>query len=226
MVARKLEQRRRAIGAPLLQGGRSASVMPLTYPFVYEMFEKEERTVMTQVDSRTVQCHLCGCLIAVVTDASENIRPERSHITPSVRLSWPELSRQTSGPATKRGKKEGVHNVHTLGFGSSRTGAGLGRIAEVFGGSADIQGLESGSSPTSGTVFPLFRGLWSAECGQMFAGGPLRGLFCWPALRLVGSFVCLGQQCCCLLIHVRDRWKGMTEFDTTERNRKPCWFAR
>jgi hypothetical protein len=32
------------------------------------------------------------------------------------------------------GKKEGMHNVHTLGFGSVRTGGGLGRIAEVFGG--------------------------------------------------------------------------------------------
>ena len=33
-----------------------------------------------------------------------------------------------------QGSKGGVHNVHTLGFGSGRTGAGLGRIAE-FGGS-------------------------------------------------------------------------------------------
>ena len=58
------------------------------------------------------------------------------------------------------GKKEGVHNVHTLGLGSGRTGAGPGRIAEVFGGVADIQGLEPGSSPTSGTVFPQVRGLF------------------------------------------------------------------
>ena len=54
----------------------------------------------------------------------------------------------------RQGKKEGVHNVHTLGFGSGRTGGGLGRIAEVFGGVAETQGLESGSSPTSGTCFP------------------------------------------------------------------------
>ena len=40
------------------------------------------------------------------------------------------------------GKKEGVHNVHTLGLGSGRTGAGPGRIAEVFGGVANSQGLE------------------------------------------------------------------------------------
>ena len=56
------------------------------------------------------------------------------------------------------GQREGVHNVHTMGFGSGRMSAGLGRIAEVFGGVADFQGLEPGSSPTSGTVFSLFRG--------------------------------------------------------------------
>ena len=36
------------------------------------------------------------------------------------------------------GKNEGVHNLHTLGFGSGRTGAGLGRIAEVCGGVAEL----------------------------------------------------------------------------------------
>jgi hypothetical protein len=56
------------------------------------------------------------------------------------------------------GKKDCVHIVHTLGFGSGRTGSGLGRIAEVFGGVADIQGPEPGSSPTSGTAFPVVRG--------------------------------------------------------------------
>ena len=60
-------------------------------------------------------------------------------------------------------KKEGVHNVHTLGFGSGRTPAGLGRIAKDFGGVADLQGLEPGSSPTSGTVFPRVRGLGASE---------------------------------------------------------------
>ena len=58
------------------------------------------------------------------------------------------------------GKKEGVHNVHTLGFGPGRTGAGLGRIGDVCGGVAEIQGLEPGSSPTSGTVFPQVRRLF------------------------------------------------------------------
>ena len=35
-----------------------------------------------------------------------------------------------------------------------------GRIAEVFGGVANSQGLEPGSSPTSGTVLPQVRGFW------------------------------------------------------------------
>ena len=64
------------------------------------------------------------------------------------------LSRSALPPQGKRG----VHNVHTLGFGSGSTGGGLGRTAEVFGGVAEIQGPEPGSSPTSGTVFPQVRG--------------------------------------------------------------------
>jgi hypothetical protein len=51
-------------------------------------------------------------------------------------------------------QKEGVHNVHTLGFGFGCTGVGLVRIGDVFGGVAGFQGLAPGSSPTSGTVFP------------------------------------------------------------------------
>jgi hypothetical protein len=127
----------------------------VTYPFVYEMFGKAERTTMTQVYSRTVHCQRDRCLTAVATDASENIRRERSHIAHGVKLPWPALSWQTPGLGNKLDKNEGVHNVHTLGFGSGRTGAGLGRIAEVFGAVADLQGLEPGSSPTSGTVLSL-----------------------------------------------------------------------
>lgn len=48
----------------------------------------------------------------------------------------------------------GVHNVHTLGVGLCRTGAGSGRIAYVSGGVAGLQGQECSSSPTLGTRFP------------------------------------------------------------------------
>ena len=60
---------------------------------------------MTHVDSQTVQCRRVGCLVAVVTDGSENITPERSTITDSVNLSWPAASRQTSGPGKIMGRK-------------------------------------------------------------------------------------------------------------------------
>jgi hypothetical protein len=52
------------------------------------------------------------------------------------------------------GQNEGVHNVHTLGFGSGRASAGLARTGDVFGGVAVLQRLECSSSPTSGTCFP------------------------------------------------------------------------
>lgn len=62
-------------------------------------------------------------------------------------------------------KKEGVHNVHTSGFEFGWTGLGRGCIGEVFGGVADSQGEEPGSSPIS----------WASECAQIVLLGPLRG---------------------------------------------------
>jgi hypothetical protein len=53
------------------------------------------------------------------------------------------------------GQKEGVDTVNNFGFGLGRTSAGLARIPYVFQSSQYLQGLESGSSPTSGTRFPL-----------------------------------------------------------------------
>jgi L-2-hydroxyglutarate oxidase LhgO len=63
-------------------------------------------------------------------------------------------------------RKRRVDNVHASGFGSGRTSAGLGRIAEVFGSSQCLQGRESGSSPTSGTASPLVRGVFALMCGH------------------------------------------------------------
>ena len=61
------------------------------------------------------------------------------------------------GEAFARGNW-GVDSVHTLGHGLGRTGAGLARIPHVSAGSQCLQGLEFGSSPTSGTVFSHFSG--------------------------------------------------------------------
>ncbi|MET3949099.1 hypothetical protein ABIB49_003825 [Arthrobacter sp. UYCu512] len=86
----------------------------------------------------------------------------RSEIAPKTQLLRPDGRLGSLVGGAEVGKKEGVHNVHTLGFGSGRISAGLGRIAEVFGRVAENQGLEPGSSPTSGTVFPQVRGVFGA----------------------------------------------------------------
>jgi hypothetical protein len=78
----------------------------------------------------------------------------RREIASKTQLRRPD-GRLSSPVGGRTGQKGGVHNVHTLGFGSGRTGAGLGRIADVCGGVADLLGLEPGSSPTSGTVLSL-----------------------------------------------------------------------
>ena len=81
------------------------SVMPLRTRLPMGFSEKRKRTAMSHLDSKTLQRHRGRYLIAVVTDASENIGPERGHFTQSVQLPWPERSRQTPGPGNKVGKK-------------------------------------------------------------------------------------------------------------------------
>ena len=89
------------------------------------------------------------------------------------------------------GKKEGVHNVHTLGFGSGRTGAGLGRIAYVSAGGRYLQGLEPGSSPTSGTCFPCSGACGPLSVHKLFTYWPLRGpFFVGRCCGRVAPFLC------------------------------------
>ena len=59
------------------------------------------------------------------------------------------------------GQEGRVDNVNTFGFGLGRTSVGLGRIDYVFWSSVYLRGLECGSSPTSGTVDPLVRGVFA-----------------------------------------------------------------
>ena len=87
------------------------------------------------------------------------------------------------------GKKEGVHNVHTWGFGFGCTGAGLGRIGEVFGGVAGLQGWEPGPSPTSRTVFSPFRGLWASENAQILLCGPSGAFLLLVAVAAAGCLL-------------------------------------
>jgi hypothetical protein len=85
------------------------------------------------------------------------------------------------------GQNEGVHNVHSLAFRLGRTGAGLGRTADVFGGAAVLQRQESGSSPTSGTCFPCSGACEPLSVHKVFTSGPLRGPFLLVAVFLAGG---------------------------------------
>ena len=117
------------------------------------MFGKEEPAAMMFVDFQQECRPVIRCQFGA-GPVPEAGRSYRSEIERKAQPTRPDgrLSNLVGGG--EAGKKEGVHNVHTLGFGSSRISAGLGRIGEVFRGVAEIQGLEPGSSPTSGTCFP------------------------------------------------------------------------
>ena len=54
----------------------------------------------------------------------------------------------------------GVDSVHTFGVGLGRASVGLARIPYVSAGVQCLQGLEPGSSPTSGTCFPCSGAFW------------------------------------------------------------------
>ena len=105
-----------------------------------------------QQEGRLVRClYAAGPVPEAYSSYRSEIERKAQPTRPDSRL-----SSLVGGAET--GKKEGVHNVHTLGFGSGRTGAGLARIPYVSAGVQCLQGLEPGSSPTSGTVFPQVRG--------------------------------------------------------------------
>ena len=99
-------------------------------------------------------------------------------------------------------------------------------LAKVFGGVADIQGLEPGSSPTSGTCFPCSGACEPLSVHKLFTYGPLRGPFLLVAVAVAGwllllvsgsggavySFMARGAASC-----MTGRWLG-------ERCCL-CWFA-
>ena len=84
------------------------------------------------------------------------------------------------------GRFGGVDSVHTLGPGLGRTGAGLGRIPYVSVGVQCLQGLEPGSSPTSGTCFPCSGACGPLSVHKLFTDGPLRGPFLLVAVAVAG----------------------------------------
>nr|WP_229995366.1 hypothetical protein [Arthrobacter sp. Bi26] len=52
---------------------------------------------------------------------------------------------------------------------------------------------------------------------KLFTDGPFRGPFCWPALRLGGSFACLGSNVAASSFMTGSTCNGMTEFTPWER---------
>ncbi|MFC9353971.1 hypothetical protein [Arthrobacter sp. NPDC057013] len=58
-------------------------------------------------------------------------------------------------------QKDGVHIVHTLGFGFGCIGVGLVRIGDVFGGSGGFSRVGAWFESHLGHVFSLFRGFFS-----------------------------------------------------------------
>src|ERR671927_1283430 len=112
---------------------------------------------MTFIESLVPACRGHKCMDRVVRGAGlgpgiSGHQAQRPPASVTVLLALKTLHTYGEGPS-KCTQKEGVHNVHTLGFGFGCTGIGLGRIGEVFGGVAGFQGSAPGSSPTSGTVF-------------------------------------------------------------------------
>ncbi|MDQ0769326.1 hypothetical protein QF031_002075 [Pseudarthrobacter defluvii] len=71
-----------------------------------------------------------------------------------------------------------MDNVHTFRIGVPRTAFEPGRIPHVFAGLQCLQGLESGSSPTSGTTDRLVRGDFALTCVQSLRS---RRLTVWVA---------------------------------------------
>src|SRR6478736_1246786 len=65
------------------------------------------------------------------------------------------------------------------------------RVAELADAPHSKCGIERcvGSSPTSGTVFSLFRGLRVAECVQISSYGPRRGPIFVGAVLLAGRLL-------------------------------------
>ncbi len=73
-------------------------------------------------------------------------------------LSLDRSCRATASRVVATGQKRSVDNVHTFRLGLTGTAAGLARIPHVSATAQCFQGLESRSSPTSGTAYPLVRG--------------------------------------------------------------------
>jgi hypothetical protein len=122
-------------------------------------------------------------------------------------------------------RNRGVDNVNRLGLGLGRTSAGLARMRYVFGSSQCLQGLECGSSPTSGTVFPQVRGFLASDpvdsVHTLFAGAydgwRSRRVYRWPFLWPVLPSFSVGEFSACYSFIARPGPGHMTCFEPGER---------
>ena len=205
------QRRKQSLGAPLLQGRPVRVGHAATYPFAYEMCGKGGT-------NRHDPCRLPNGAMPPrsVSDSSRHRRfgeigPGPSHITHSMKLLWPALSRRLLGPATKWARRR-VCTMCTP-WASDRVvlapdWAGLGG----FRGSGGYSRAGTRFESHLGHVFSLFRGLWVSECAQtvhlwapsgaFFVGGRCCGRVA-PSLGW-------GQRCCCVLLHGRGRWNCLT----------------
>ena len=137
-------------GPTVALGIRSVSTCPRAdgtrharfYSVRHEMSARRCNTVAL-VDSQSSACQNAGARTRPSPgqdscrrgDTRRNIGADHTGFSMPAGL-WP-----SAGCRIKVGKKEGVHNVHTLGFGSGRTGAGLARIPHISAGDQYLQGL-------------------------------------------------------------------------------------
>jgi hypothetical protein len=110
---------------------------------------------MTPADFQPRTCPLHCCSAAAVrrtpAKAAELAPPRRNEGAQQTEFSVPVGLRHSDGRCMNDVPKEGVCNVHALGFG------------DFFRGVADLQGEEPGSSPTSGTCLLLREPLLDAR---------------------------------------------------------------
>jgi hypothetical protein len=102
------------------------------------------------------------------------------------------FSQKTTTKFENLGSKEGVDTVHTLRLELPRTVLGLLRLPHVFTRSQCFQGQECNSSPTSGTAYPLVRGVFALTCVQSLRWRPSESGFVAVASPPRGLFKCVG----------------------------------
>jgi len=112
----------------------------------------------------------------------------------SPELSWP----VTASGVVATGQKRSVNNVHTFRPGLARTAIGLARIPYVSATSQSSQSLESRSSPTSGTAYPLVRGVFALTSLHSRWSGPSDS----------GRGVCLAPRVTCEVMGERVQGRG------------------